>query len=208
MSPEELRAEYEKRKNEIKTRLREFQRLWETRDEQRMLEELVFCLLTPQSKAKICWQAVERLKEKGLLDLPDTEKIEQELTGVRFRHNKAQRIQRAVSLLRGKIAKVLAGFSTPEEARKWLVKHVKGLGYKEASHFLRNIGYSSELAILDRHVLKNLKKHGVISRIAPLTPKRYLEIEQQMKKFAKQVGISMGELDLLFWSMETGEVFK
>lgn len=208
MSPEELRAEYEKRKNEIKTRLREFQRLWEIRDGQRMLEELVFCLLTPQSKAKICWQAVERLKEKGLLDLPDTEKIEQELTGVRFRHNKAQRIQRAVSLLRGKIAKVLAGFSTPEEARKWLVKHVKGLGYKEASHFLRNIGYSSELAILDRHVLKNLKKHGVISRIAPLTPKRYLEIEQQMKKFAKQVGISMGELDLLFWSMETGEVFK
>ena len=89
------------------------------------------------------------------------------------------------------------GFRKADETCEWLVKHVKGLGYKEASHFLRNIGYSSELAILDRHVLKNLKKHGVISRIAPLTPKRYRATNE---KVAKQVGISMGELDLLFWS--------
>ncbi|GAJ17855.1 unnamed protein product, partial [marine sediment metagenome] len=27
--------------------------------------------------------------------------------------------------------------------REWVVKNFKGLGYKEASHFLRNIGYKN-----------------------------------------------------------------
>jgi len=38
---------------------------------------------------------------------------------------------------------------------EWLVKNLTGLGYKEAGHFLRNIG-SGKIAILDRHILRNL----------------------------------------------------
>jgi len=40
----------------------------------------------------------------------------------------------------------------PFEAREWLVNNAIGIGYKEASHFLRNTGVE-KLAILDRHVL-------------------------------------------------------
>jgi len=95
-----------------------------------------------------------------------------------------------------------------EELRLWLVNNVKGLGWKESSHFLRNIGYRN-LAILDRHILRNLKRLGVITKLLKtLNAKKYLQIEKKFKKFSKRIGISMDELDLLFWSMETGKIMK
>ena len=89
----------------------------------------------------------------------------------------------------------------------YLVKNVKGLGLKEASHFLRNTGHEN-LAILDRHILKNLAKLNIIELPKTLTPKIYFEIENKFQNFSKEVNIPMDELDLLFWSMETGEIFK
>ena len=92
--------------------------------------------------------------------------------------------------------------------REFLVQNVKGFGLKESSHYLRNIGYR-DLAILDRHILKNLHKYNVINEIpSNLTPKTYLEIEDKFKEFSSKLNIPLDELDLLFWSMETGEVFK
>jgi len=92
--------------------------------------------------------------------------------------------------------------------REFLVRNVKGLGYKEASHFLRNTGHR-DLAILDRHILKNLAKLKVIKEVPnSLGASKYLEIEDRFSKFSSKVGIAMDELDLLFWSMETGKVFK
>ena len=90
----------------------------------------------------------------------------------------------------------------------WLVETVNGLGWKEASHFLRNIGYRN-LGILDRHILKNLRYHGVLFRIPEtLTLKRYRLIEKKFQRFAEEIGISLNELDLLFWSRETGSILK
>jgi N-glycosylase/DNA lyase len=85
---------------------------------------------------------------------------------------------------------------------------IPGLGLKESSHFLRNIGIQG-LVILDRHILKHLKSLKIISRIPEsLTPKRYFAIEKKWLKYSKEVGIPVDELDLLFWSMETGEILK
>ncbi|MBU0628517.1 MAG: DNA lyase, partial [Nanoarchaeota archaeon] len=92
--------------------------------------------------------------------------------------------------------------------REFIVTNVKGIGYKEASHFLRNIGHRN-LAILDRHILKNLQKLKVINKIPKtLNKKNYLLIEDRFYKFSKKIKIPMDELDLLFWSIETGKVFK
>ncbi len=103
----------------------------------------------------------------------------------------------------------LDGFRDPLEAREWLVANILGLGYKEASHFLRNIGRGEEIAILDRHILKNLHRHGVIEKVPDsLSKKEYMRIEGLMKGFSKRTGIPLAHLDLLFWSMETGEIFK
>src|SRR5437773_34725 len=75
------------------------------------------------------------------------------------------------------LGKSLDGFVDPKGARAWLVREVDGLGWKEASHFLRNIGRGDGLAILDRHILRNLMRHGVIGRMpTSLTPNRYTRI--------------------------------
>jgi N-glycosylase/DNA lyase len=98
--------------------------------------------------------------------------------------------------------------SPAQELREWLVKNVKGIGYKEASHFLRNIGYKN-MAILDRHILKNLVRVGVLNSLPKsLSRTNYLDIEKKFLNFSKKINIAMDELDLLFWSMETGEVLK
>ena len=89
------------------------------------------------------------------------------------------------------------------------MKNIKGFGMKEASHFLRNIGLGDNLAILDVHILDNLKTLGVIDEIPKnMSDKNYLKIESKLRDFSRLVGIPMDELDLVFWSEETGIIFK
>jgi N-glycosylase/DNA lyase len=93
--------------------------------------------------------------------------------------------------------------------REWLAETVRGMGYKEASHFLRNIGQGSEIAILDRHILRNLIRLGIIEGIPEgLVRKQYLQIEDRMRILARKIGIPLHHLDLVLWYRETGEIFK
>jgi N-glycosylase/DNA lyase len=108
------------------------------------------------------------------------------------------------------LRKRLRSFRDPFERRDWLAqeKEVKGLGYKEASHFLRNIGIKGH-AILDKHVMRCLAEVGVIdSPKPPSTRKKYLAVEQELIRFAKDIRIDFDELDLVLWSMKTGEILK
>ena len=90
----------------------------------------------------------------------------------------------------------------------WCSKNIRGIGLKESSHFLRNIGYRN-LAILDRHILKHLNSCGVIEKTIKISnEKQYFEIEKKFRLFSELINIPMDELDLLFWSMETGEILK
>lgn len=197
-------------KPRIEERLQDFARIWETATDEELFRELVFCLLTPQSKAKTCWRAVQRLDRKCMIDQAGPEEITLELVGVRFNQRKGEYICLARSMFSSMpLRDTLAGFPGAAAAREWLVQNVKGLGYKEASHFLRNIGISGELAILDRHILKNLALLGVIEDVpASPTKKTYLEIERKMAAFSSQSKIPMAHLDLLLWYKEAGEVFK
>ncbi len=206
-------AAYASIRDQIVARLSEFRHLWAEGSEEDLFAELVFCLLTPQSRARVCWAAVERLREANLLLKGNARDLEEMLTGVRFKRTKAGYIVAARGIfmeggtldVRGRVGK----FSTPSEAREWLVRTVKGMGYKEASHFLRNVGLGEDLAILDRHILKNLRALDVIEEVpSSLTRRRYLEIEGRMRDFSEAAGIPMAHLDLLLWYMETGEVFK
>jgi N-glycosylase/DNA lyase len=205
MALQELMKSYSQKKQAIRKRLMEFE---EPKSEEQLLQELVFCLLTPQSKAKPCWSSVESLAANSLLYSGSEKQIRANLV-CRFPNNKAKYVIEA----REKFPEIRTAIASlkdqPSELRDWLVKNVKGYGYKEASHFMRNIGLGQDIAILDRHILKNLKKHGAISSVpATLTPKKYQELEEQMKKFSEKSSIPMDELDLLFWSEEAGEVFK
>ena len=104
----------------------------------------------------------------------------------------------------------LSSFRDPIERRDWLAKdpRVKGLGYKEASHFLRNVGFKG-YGILDKHIVRSLYELKVIkSPKPPATRGKYLDTETRMQRFAGRTGINFDELDLLLWSMKTGEILK
>ena len=203
-----LKAFHKQLKPDIEKRLEEFSAIWECGDDESIFREMVFCLLTPQSKARSCWSAVERLRECNLVKEGAAKQISGELRGVRFHHTKARRIVGAREHMAGLKARI-ASFESPIQAREWLVKNVVGMSYKESSHFLRNIGMGRDLAILDRHILKNLVALGVIDEIpSHLSPGRYLEIEARVAECCLKTAIPMDHLDMLLWCRETGEIFK
>jgi len=208
----ELIKKYEQRKSEIKKRLEEFKQVKNKTDEE-IFAELSFCLCTPQSKATVCWNAITSLVKNNLLYNGNEEKIKPFLNAVRFNENKSRYIVGARKLFSNdyelNIKNFINTFNNLNELRDWLAENVNGIGFKEASHFLRNIGMGNNFAILDVHILRNLKKYGVIDEMPKsLSKKKYLEIENKMKGFAETIGIPVDELDLLLWSEETGFIFK
>jgi N-glycosylase/DNA lyase len=209
---EELQSLYHEKKSAIQDRLLEFKKVMQWNDAD-VFAELSFCLLTPQSSAKVCWAAITKLREHSLLLKGTTSDLGPHLSQVRFGESKAKYIVEAREMFskNGQLSlkSKISSFYNPFELREWLVENVKGLGYKEASHFLRNIGLGEEFAILDRHILRNLNHLGVIPEIpVSITKKRYLEMEEKLRRFSAKIGIPMADLDLLFWSKETGWIFK
>ena len=208
-----LISEYERRRPEIKRRLEEFRALHKGKDED-IFSELCFCIFTANANALLCNEAIKELKEKGLLLKGRESQIRPRLKGrVRFHNKKANFMVRARKLFSKGMCLDVKSMIDPRNilvTRDWLVDNVKGFGYKEASHFLRNIGLGKDIAILDRHILKNLKKYGVINKIPESTGNRktYMDIENKMREFSRKAGIPLDEMDLLFWSIQTGFVFK
>lgn len=207
-----LLESYKKKKKDIKKRLQEFKEVLDQTDE-KIFAELAFCICTPQTKATSAWDAITALVKNGYLYTRSERMIRPFLNVVRFADNKAKYIIEARNFFttndKLEIKEKIKVFKNIFELREWLAENVKGIGMKEASHFLRNIGLGDNLAILDVHILENLKEYGVIEKMPEtLTKKAYLEIENEMRSFAKLVKIPLDELDLLFWSEETGMIFK
>jgi N-glycosylase/DNA lyase len=202
---DDLRREYEEKGEAIRRRLADFAAV-SPRD---YFYELVYCLLTPQSSAVSAAKAVSSLRSRNLLGtgINPAGVLQHKTHYIRFHNTKAKRLLEARAQF-PRIATALNNGLSSQQLREWLVENVKGLGWKEASHFLRNIGHRN-LAILDRHILRNLEIHRVLRALPQtLTRKRYLAIEQTYAAFAKKIGIPMDELDLLFWSRETGQLLK
>lgn len=171
--------------------------------------ELCFCLCTPQSKARSAHAVVLHLQQRDFRRTPfDPVAILREPEHyIRFHNTKARRLL-AVREQFPAIEAILFSERTPEQKRRWLVENVNGIGMKEAAHFLRNIGYR-ELGILDRHILKHLTACGVFPEVPNVgSLNRYVEAETAFRSFASSVAIPMDELDLFFWYLEAGEIFK
>jgi N-glycosylase/DNA lyase len=200
-----LREDYRRRGAKVKERLRDFASV--PREE--YFFELVYCLLTPQSSAVNAAKAVAALRAEGLgtRHIDPRPILASRDHYIRFHNTKSARILEALAG-RPEMLHALDGSQSAESERRWLRENINGLGWKEASHFLRNIG-RRDLAILDRHILRNLQRHGVIRSIpATLTTKRYLAIEKRFREFSAASGMTMDEIDLLLWSRETGEILK
>ncbi|GIU69678.1 MAG: N-glycosylase [Candidatus Woesearchaeota archaeon] len=200
---EEILLNYRKNKKKIRKRLMEFSKFKNTNPEKKFLE-LCFCICTPQSQAKKVAEVINEQNIDVIIN-GSREIIEEKLRSkTRFHKNKARYIVDA----RKHISNLNKLHEDTSIARAWLVDNIKGLGYKEASHFLRNIGYR-DICIIDRHVIHVLHLAKVFDENRPpKNPKEYLLMEEKIKDFAKKLNIGIDELDLTLWSMRTGFVFK
>lgn len=191
----------------IKERVKQFKDLHKKGNGE-WFDELCFCILTANSSADMGIKIQSYMKERNGFKEYSEEEISEVLEdmGYRFYNRRAEYIALAREHkddLKDKLTSLEDSF----EKREWLVDNIKGIGYKEGSHFLRNVGHL-DLAILDRHILRRLEKHGLIEIPKTLTKKRYLDIEKEFFELSEKEDIQPGELDLYLWYMETGEVKK
>jgi N-glycosylase/DNA lyase len=199
------------RKSEVKgvidDRLKEFEDLGK-KSSNELFKEMCFCLLTANCAADKCMAIQKSLGGRGGFLTLSEQKLAARLRelGYRFPNVRAKYISEARKH-KDHLKETIESFEKESDLREWLVKNVKGLGYKESSHFLRNIGFK-DFAILDFHIIDVLEEHNMIDRPKTLTPKKYIEIEGELKKIGKKLGLNMAELDLYLWRMETGKVLK
>ena len=191
------------------------------KDEEGVFYMLMFCLCVPQSKAVKAQEAIDVLKSRNFFHKSlRLQTMVNVLYGrVRFHNTKARRLldakkqwediyEHSCSAYRSYKMMGPNYLQFVDLFRLVLVDMVDGMGFKLASHFLRNIGVPG-LAVLDVHILNSLKERKVIeNRDFSLTKQTYYDIEERMIDYASQVGVSMEQLDLLFWSNKTGYVFK
>ncbi|HLL75326.1 MAG TPA: hypothetical protein VK421_08665 [Pyrinomonadaceae bacterium] len=210
---ESIRETHRARRGEIRARLAEFDAVWLEGSDARLWEELVFCIFTAGASARMGLRSVEAVR--GLLDEGTHEELAAALTGRhRYPRSRSCYIVATREHLRQdcgmRLRERLEGFRDPLARRDWLARErgIKGLGYKESSHFLRNVGLRG-YAILDKHILRCLAEMGVIdSPEPPSTRARYLDTEERLRRFARDAAIDFDELDLVLWSMKTGEILK
>ena len=209
----ELKQDYRSKKRMIEARLAEFHAAYQ-RGDAAIFEELCFCIVTAGSSARMGMKTIAALRD--LLQ----EGTERELQDrahehrVRFWRIKPSYIYHTREYLREqcgmRLRELLGSFASPAERRDFFArnKSIKGLGYKETSHFLRNVGFRG-YAILDKHIVNSLRELGVIGKgLTPTTRNGYLAIEKKLMLFARELGIDMDHLDLLLWSRKTGEILK
>ncbi len=203
--PQPLRKEFQRLKPAIKSRLEDFRAVPTTE----YFYEMCFCLCTPQSKAEHADIVVKLLKQgdfhrTGFDPMP---LLRDPAHYIRFHTTKAKRLLAAREQW-SETSFILASNKTAEEKREWLAENINGFGWKEASHYLRNIGYRN-LPILDRHILKHLVRCGVFPEVPSIgTRKRYFEAAGAFQRFADDIGIPLDEVDLFFWALEAGLVLK
>lgn len=192
-------------KDLVDRRLADFKEIGDSSNNE-IFKELCFCILTANYSADKSIKAQMEIGS-GFLTASEsdlTKKLRE--LGHRYPNARAKYIV-AARKYKHSIKDRLKAFDDGNNLREWLVKNIKGIGHKEASHFLRNIGYT-DFAIIDFHIIDILVRYGIIVEPKTLTRRRYLKIENLLKEMARKSGINLAELDLYLWYMETGKILK
>jgi N-glycosylase/DNA lyase len=182
--------------------LKEFECGKDLNKEKKFLE-LCFCILVANSSMERTFEIWKKIDNDFLYLTKEELSKKLKVLGYRFYNKRAEYIIEA----RGEIEKLDNILKNEDEfiIREEIVRNFKGIGWKEASHFLRNLGYKN-FAIIDRHVLRTLKEFGVIENIPKtLSEKIYLEIENKLREMAKKLNISLAELDFYLFYISSGK---
>jgi len=185
-------------------RIKEFKNI-DKKSNDELFKEICFCLLTANFNAE---KSIKIQNEIGDCFLTDSkEELSKKLRnyGHRFPNTRAEYISESLKC-KNKLKEIVQ-FHDKKALRDWIVDNIKGLGYKEASHFLRNVGFD-DYAIIDFHILDILVDYSLIKKPKTLTKNKYLDIENLLRGLAKKTGLTLAELDLYLWYLETGKILK
>ena len=188
----------------IEKRIRDFEDV-DKKSNVELFKELCFCILTANFDAGKTIEIQKKLGDCVLTESKDEIADKLKKFGHRFPNIRAVYISK-LKKHEDQLVKIVNSLNA-EKLREWFVKNVKGLGYKEASHFLRNIGFK-DYAIIDYHILDVLTRYNIIKKPKTLTKKKYLETENKLRLLAKKTGLTLAELDLYLWYLETKKVLK
>ena len=191
-------------KTKINQRIKEFKDIKIDSNEE-LFNELCFCILTANFNAEKTIKIQNEIGE--CFSLENQKELEERLKtcGHRFPNKRAEYICKARTF-KDKLNGIIS-FHDKKALREWIVNNIKGLGYKETSHFLRNIGFD-DYAIIDFHIIDLLVKYNIIKKPKTITKNKYLEIENILRKIGKKTNLTLAELDLYLWYMETGKILK
>lgn len=192
---------------QVEKRFQEFKNIGEKGDELDLYSELCFCILTANWKAKGGIKAQRVISKMGFATLSEEELIKKlKEVGHRFPNTRAKYIIQNRWIIKD-IKSLLK--QDVYQTRKFLVKNVKGIGWKEASHFLRNVGFEN-IAIIDKHILRIMKSYNLIEDLpkSGWNEKKYISMENILKELSRISHISLGKLDLYLWYIETGSIDK
>ncbi len=207
---EKIRAFLEKIENireEVKPlvekRWTEFVELGQNGTTEELFSELSFCVLTANWSANGGIRA-QREIGNGFVYLSE-EELTQKLREVGHRYPEA----RAKYIVQNRwILPKMREILKMENVREYLVNNVKGIAWKESSHFLRNIGFS-DFAILDKHVLRMMNSFGLIDELPKsLNKRKYLMYENILRDVSEKFGEPLGKFDLYIWYSIKGKVEK
>ncbi len=191
-------------KKTIDSRIKEF-KSFSKKDDKEWFKEMCFCILTANSTAEQCIKVHCHVGD-GFLTL-NKGSLQKKLqsVGCRFHNKRAEYINSSIQY-KNSLKKIIQKLKNNEK-RDWLAENIKGLGYKETSHFLRNVGYD-DFAIIDFHIIDILVDNKIIKEPKSLNRNNYLEIEGKLRELSKKLGLTLAELDLYLWYIETGKVLK
>jgi len=203
---------------------------WVELSEEQLWNELCICILSSNVPYNLALSAFYHLSEHQFLDVEriianpnSTQDISFELSRqiyeprrrdgtfrkYRFPNVRASDIVKAAVTLYSEnngLSELLKNSRSEKEARRFLAGNVSGIGLKEASHFLRNVGYSKSLAIVDTHIVAFLIEIGELSdRVTTVTPAVYVKLERILTNLCDSLGLNMSVFDMAIWRYMKGK---
>ncbi len=200
---------------------------WNKMSEENLFKEMAMCIFSSQLRFEIAEAIAHKLHKKGFFkiskeNLNRIESYESEMIQIlsetitlnldgkrkdvlpRFKNRWTKLVAntvRNIYLSNLSIKGILLEASCPLDARRLLVKHVSGFGPKQASLYLRRVGYCSDMAVIDTHIIDYLAlSQGVNVKQSSLSSLSFYETtEVVFKNIAKDFGYPVGAVDLATW---------
>jgi len=170
-------------------------------------KQKIFCVLSSQFDAYRAASIAEKIvQEISFFNYPSSyvriesacsKFLSKSKIGYRFPNIRAQQIWHCwflFSQIKDQYHEYVRSFETEEIAAIF-----PGMGLKQASMFLRNIGACRNLAVVDAHALYYLEVFHDWT-IRSLTPKRYVEAENILRNDASQYGLELNVFDAIMWA--------